>query len=103
MQEVADSPYSIVVTPGAAHGPSSSAYGAGITAAVATLESSFYVQVGYVSLWLLHRGIVPRPLRSSSKAKNPRLVPCGCWLKNVLMRMSTPMMEALLRPGTVFS
>ncbi len=43
---MADSPYSIVVTPGAAHGLTSSAYGAGTTAAVATLENTFYVQVG---------------------------------------------------------
>eukprot|EP00903_Cladosiphon_okamuranus_P013586 g12653.t2 len=43
-QEVAESPYSVVVVPGEAHGPSSSAFGAGVEAAVATLENKFYVQ-----------------------------------------------------------
>lgn len=44
-QEVADSPYSIVVTPGDVYGPRSSAYGAGVSAPVATLDNTFYVQV----------------------------------------------------------
>lgn len=44
-QEVAESPYSVVVAPGEAHGPASSAFGAGVEAAVATLENTFYVQV----------------------------------------------------------
>ncbi|CAM9570598.1 unnamed protein product, partial [Ectocarpus fasciculatus] len=42
--EVADSPYSVVVTPGDAYGPTSSAYGGGVAAAVATLENIVYVQ-----------------------------------------------------------
>lgn len=44
-QEVAESPYSVVVAPNEAHGPTSSAFGAGVEAAVATLENTFYVQV----------------------------------------------------------
>ena len=43
-QEVADSPYSVVVPPSDAHGPASSAYGTGVSTAVATLENMFYVQ-----------------------------------------------------------
>eukprot|EP00752_Nemacystus_decipiens_P001537 g1506.t1 len=42
--DVAESPYSVVVEPGAAHGPASSAFGGGVEAAVATLENTFYVQ-----------------------------------------------------------
>lgn len=41
---MADSPYSVVVTPGDAYGPASSAYGAGVSAAEATIENIFYVQ-----------------------------------------------------------
>ncbi|CAM9146088.1 unnamed protein product, partial [Ectocarpus sp. 8 AP-2014] len=42
--EVADSPYSVVVTPGDAYGPASSAYGGGISTAVATLDNIVYVR-----------------------------------------------------------
>ncbi|CAM9996213.1 unnamed protein product, partial [Ectocarpus sp. 12 AP-2014] len=41
------SPYSVVVTPGDAYGPASSAYGGGIATAVATLENIVYVQASY--------------------------------------------------------
>lgn len=43
-QDVADSPYSVLVYPGDAHGPSSSAYGTGVSETVATLDNTFYVQ-----------------------------------------------------------
>lgn len=43
-QEVADSPYALVVSPGDAYGPRSEAYGTGVTTAVATLDNTFYVQ-----------------------------------------------------------
>lgn len=49
-QEVADSPYSVVVTPGVAHGLSSSAYGASVSAALATIDNIFYVQVKTYSI-----------------------------------------------------
>lgn len=47
-QEVANSPYSVMVTPEDAYGPASVAYGNGLSAAVATLENAFYVQASAV-------------------------------------------------------
>lgn len=44
-QEVADSPYRMVVSPAKAHGETSRAYGEALSVAVATLENIFFVQV----------------------------------------------------------
>ena len=49
-----------MVEPGEAHGPASSAFGAAVGAAVATLENTFYVQVSQFSR--LRTLVVPVPV-----------------------------------------